>query len=188
MAEKQEIEVVLFGHETSKDLRIEYPELADDPDFQDLNPSEVRLVWLIGNRTSPLFKDHDKIEKAIKTVYPKYFQKPELQEMYEGNLPTRIEKAIISMEKYNPSLRLESSLIQRWAIDRLKFIISMKSETELKDMEMGEIKQYADIVKSIEKDLPAMVKRVEASSGIKTYERSSKKRVLVNINDGVTNF
>lgn len=61
MAQK-EVEIVLFGLESGDDLRIEYPELAQIDEFKNLKAKEVRLCWLLGNRTSPLYKLSDKRE------------------------------------------------------------------------------------------------------------------------------
>lgn len=55
MAEK-EVELVLFGLETENDLRLEYPELAEIDEFKGLKAKEVRLSWLLGNRTSPIYR------------------------------------------------------------------------------------------------------------------------------------
>jgi len=57
MAKKQEEEadLTIFGLTTDKDLRVEYPELDSIPEFKGMNKKEVKLCWMIGNRTSPIY-------------------------------------------------------------------------------------------------------------------------------------
>ena len=72
--EEKQVDVILFGLETEGDLRIEYPELADTDEFKSLKVKEVRLCWLLGNRTSPIYKlsKRDRLSKALELVYGQY--------------------------------------------------------------------------------------------------------------------
>lgn len=185
-----EIDVVLFGLNTGNDLRIEYPELADNINFKDLQPSEVRFCWLVGNRTSPLYEKEfsEKISLATETCYPKFFTKPHLKSLHEGILTTELQNGIDEMEKFNPSLRLGAALLQRYAFDELSYIVGMKSRKELLEMNGTELKQYTDIIKSVEKEIPSVLKRIEGMNGISTRNRATKKKILVSINDGITAY
>jgi len=185
-----EVDVVLFGLETSQDLRIEFPELAENEYFKVLKPSEVKFCWLVGNRTSPIFEkeDQEKFEIATKSCFPNYLKKEELKELYNGNIPDHIQLGIDAMKKFNPELRLRAKMLQHYIFDELNHIIGMKTRTQISLMDVDELKKHSDLLKSIEKDIPNMLKRIEDGNGIKTVERGTKKRVLVNINDGVTSY
>lgn len=186
----KEIDVVLFGAETSQDLRIDFPELAEHEDFKNLKVKEVKFCWLVGNRTSPLFEleDHDKIQQAVKICYPSYSKKEELQSIYDGDLPDELIAGIDAMKRFNPDVRLRSSLMQHYIFDELQFIITMKSREQIRLMDADDLKKHTDTLKSVEKEIPNIIKRIESSNGIKTFERGTKKRILVSINDGITSF
>jgi len=75
MAEK-EVEVIIFGLETDKDVKLEYPDLAELEEFKDLNSKQIRLCWLIGNRTSPIYRlsnKKERVQKALELTYGKDF-------------------------------------------------------------------------------------------------------------------
>jgi hypothetical protein len=64
----------------------------------------------------------------------------------------------------------------------------MKTRQQVLMMDNDELQKYSNLLKNIEKDIPNMLKRIEDGNGIKTVERGTKKRVLVNINDGITSY
>jgi hypothetical protein len=186
----KELDVVLFGIDTSQDLKIEFPELANHEVFKNLHPREVKFCWLVGNRTSPLFekKDHEKIETALKSCFPNYLKKQELKEYLNGNIPDHIQAGINTMKKFNVELRLRATLIQHYIFDELNYIIGMRSREDIMEMSSDELKKHSDLLKGIEEKIPEMVKRIEDGNGVKIYERNTKKRVLVSINDGITAY
>jgi hypothetical protein len=186
----QEVDVILFGLETSQDLRIDFPELADNEAFKNLKPKEVKFCWLVGNRTSPIFEkeDQEKFEIATKSCFPNYYKKEELKELYNGNIPDNIQVGIDAMKKFNPELRLRAKMLQHYIFDELNYIIGMKTRQQVLMMDNDELQKYSNLLKNIEKDIPNMLKRIEDGNGIKTVERGTKKRVLVNINDGITSY
>lgn len=186
----EEIDVKLFGLETSQDLRIDFPQLATNEHFKDLKPREVKFCWLVGNRTSPLFekKDVDKIKMAVKICYPNYLKKEELKDLFNGSLPDYLHNGIEAMKNFNPEIRLRTTLMQHYIFDELNYIVGMKTREDLSLMSNDELKKYSDLIRGIEKDLPDMIKRIEGANGISLYKKDTKKRILVNINDGITAY
>lgn len=183
--EEKEARVILFGMETDGDLRIEYPELAEMPEFQGLKVKEVRLSWLLGNRTSPIYRlsKKDRIFKALEIVYGKYYDRnKELQGIINGDVPENIKNGIRKMELYNPEYRLKAKLMSQYMFEILNDMILLDTTT-LATMDIDEKKKYTDLVVKIHSELPDMVKRLETSYGVKTIERKSKKQVMVGIND-----
>ncbi|MEY3126838.1 MAG: hypothetical protein RL273_1000, partial [Bacteroidota bacterium] len=109
MSQVKEVQVVLFGIETEGDLRIEYPELAEIEEFKDLKVKEVRLCWLIGNRTSPIYSvsnQKDRLKKALEIVYGKsYESRADAISLLSGNIPDNLKTGIRKMESFNPEYR-----------------------------------------------------------------------------------
>jgi len=185
MAQK-EVEIVLFGLESGDDLRIEYPELAQIDEFKNLKAKEVRLCWLLGNRTSPLYKLSDKRERlsrALEIVYGKtYAQQKPLRALIDGDIPVEIREAIKKMEEFNPEYRLRAKLLSEYMFETLNEMV-MIGASELATMEVDEKKKYTDLIVKIHSELPDMVNRLEQSYGVRTVERKTNKKVMVNIND-----
>lgn len=184
MSEK-EVEVKLFGIETQADLRIEYPELSATEEFANLKAKEVRLCWLLGNRTSPIYKlsKSDRLLKALEIVYGSHYEKnADAKLILEGDMPDHIKIGIRKMESYNPEYRLKAKLMSQYMFEVLNSMIVL-SENEIRSMDIDEKKKYTDLVVKIHSELPDMVKRLETSYGVKTVERNTKKQVMVSIND-----
>lgn len=183
--EELEVEVTLFGMETQGDLRVEYPELADTAEFSGMKAKEVRLCWLLGNRTSPIYKlsKRDRVIKALEIVYGTYYEKnSDAKVILEGNMPDHIILGIKKMETYNPEYRLKAKLLSQYMFEVLNNMVVL-SQVELAGMDIDEKKKYTDLVVKVHEQLPDMVKRLENSYGVKTIERKSKKEVMVSIND-----
>jgi hypothetical protein len=183
--EEKEARVILFGMETEGDLRIEYPELSEMPEFKTLKAKEVRLSWLLGNRTSPIYKlsKKERLVKALELVYgSRYAENKDVKLILEGNMPAELRTAIDKMETFNPEYRLRAKLMSEYVFNKLNDLIVLTSAQEA-SMDIDEKKKYTDLVIKISSELPDMVERLETSYGVKTVERKTKKKVLVNIND-----
>jgi hypothetical protein len=183
--EEKEARVILFGMETEGDLRIEYPELSEMPEFKALKVKEVRLSWLLGNRTSPIYKlsKKERLVKALELVYgSRYAEHKDVKLILEGNMPAELRTAIDKMETFNPEYRLRAKLMSEYVFNKLNDLIVLTSAQEA-SMDIDEKKKYTDLVIKISSELPDMVERLETSYGVKTVERKTKKKVLVNIND-----
>jgi len=183
--EEKEVEVKLFGIETQGDLRLEYPELASTEEFANLKAKEVRLCWLLGNRTSPIYKlsKSERLLKALEIVYGSHYEKnADARIILEGDMPDHIKIGIRKMETYNPEYRLKAKLMSQYMFEVLNSMIVL-SASEIASMDIDEKKKYTDLVVKVHSELPDMVKRLETSYGVKTVDRKTKKQVMVSIND-----
>lgn len=181
----KQVEVVLFGIQSDKDLRIEYPELAEDDVFSKMKVKEVRLCWLLGNRTSPIYKlsKKDRLAKGLQLVYGQHYQSnKDAAEMLAGNVPDHIKEGIARMELFNPEYRLRAKLLSQYMFDVLNDMIVLDATT-IASMDIDEKKKYTDLVVKVHEQLPDMVKRLENSYGVRTIEKNTKKQVMVTIND-----
>lgn len=184
MAER-EADLIIFGMESDGDLRLEYPELAEIDEFKNLKAKEVRLCWLLGNRTSPIYSlsKGQRLVKALELTYGKdYAIRKDLGDIINGNMPDEIVAGIKRMESFNPEYRLRAKLMSQYMFEILNDMIVLDSVT-LAAMDIDEKKKYTDLVVKIYGELPQMVKTLESSYGAKVVERKTKKQVLVKIND-----
>jgi hypothetical protein len=86
------------------------------------------------------------------------------------------------METFNPEYRIRAKLMSEYVFNKLNDLIVLTTAQE-ESMDIDEKKKYTDLVIKISSELPEMVERLETSYGVKTVERKTKKKVLVNIND-----
>lgn len=189
--ERKEVEVLLFNVENKGDLKREYPELADVEEFKDLNPSEVRFCWLVGNRTSPVFKMErgERIRKAMTIVWGANYKTSPKQKVRdiasaksEEEIPEDILKGILKMNTFNPGYRLKAKLMAEYIFETLNELIVVDQVT-MHSMDVDEKKKYADFVIKVSSELQGMIDRLENSYGVKTVDRKTKSKVLVSIND-----
>lgn len=183
--ETEEADLVIFGLSTDRDLRIEYPELAEINEFKKLNKKEVKFCWLVGNRTSPIYNlepRSSKIKRALSLTYGNLWnKKEELVAISNGEIPTHIQLAIERMLVFNPEYRLRARLMTQYMFDTLNEIVVL--DTPISDMDIEERKKYADLLVKVHGDLPKLVQTLETSFGAKVISRKTKTEVLVNIND-----
>lgn len=189
--ERKEVEVLLFNVENAGDLKREYKELAEIEEFKDLNPSEVRFCWLVGNRTSPIFKMErvERMRKAMTIVWgsnyktsPKQKVKDLANATGEDDIPQDILKGIFKMNTFNPGYRLKAKLMAEYIFETLNELIVLDPAT-MRSMDIDERKKYSDFVIKVSSELQGMIDRLENSYGVKTVDRKTKSKVLVGIND-----
>lgn len=191
-SESVDAKLIIFEPNGDRDMMIEYPELLKISEFVALkNKHEVRLCWLIGNRTSPLFKlDRiDKIRQAMETVYggmERIDRDPELKAMYAfendtQSIPTRIFSGIERMTWFDPDNRLKAKFLSQYMFDTLNELV-MIDRSKIGAMEMDDKKKYADLMIKVNSELPVMVRSLESDYGVKIINKKTNKEVLVNIN------
>lgn len=186
---KEEVQVILFGVEDKGDLAREYQELSKIEEFKDLNPSEVRFCWLVGNRTSPIFKlkRGERIKTALRTVWGEHYaSNPKIKELAkatgENDIPDDVLKGIYKMNTFNPGYRLKAKLMGEYIFEKLNELIVL-DPSSMSMMDTDEKKKYADFVIKVSSELQGMVDRLENAYGIKTINKNTKKEVRININD-----
>lgn len=187
MAKKQEEEadLTIFGLTTDKDLRVEYPELDSIPEFKGMNKKEVKLCWMIGNRTSPIYNMtplSTKLKRALTLVYgPTWERKEDLLRIADADFPANIQIGIERMAAFNPEYRLRARLLSQYMFDTLNEVVVM--DTPVKDMDIEERKKYTDLLVKVHEALPKLVSTLETSFGAKVVSRKTKTEVKVSIND-----
>ncbi len=170
----------LLYEPTKNDMKIDYPELSGYSEFENLSEREIRLCWLMGNRTSPIasYSKKKRIKVAIEQSYSRAGQnRADVKAMLQGNLPEKILMGIQRMASFRPSVRFRAKMLQEQIFDNLEELIQV-SEAEKKAMDTDEKKKYADFVIKVSGDLEGMVGRMEAGFGMKA-KRTDKDKVEI---------
>ena len=187
MSKEKEKELVLSLFEpTERDMKLDYPELADIEEFKDLTPRDVKFCWYVGNRTSPLatLKPAIRVSQAYKTSYEGYNRDKEVQaQLKKGEIPNNFKDAITRMSKFVPTVRLRAKLDTEYIFEAMQSLIFVSPE-DRSEMTGEDKKDYQMLLSKISKDLPALIEKIEYGYGIKVvYKENRKAEIKVNISD-----
>ncbi len=178
-------DTVLF-EPTGRDMTFEFPELKEYSEFMDLSARELKLVWFIGNRTSPYAKIDDKkkrLELSVKTVYPETsLSRKEVKDMMEGIIPTHLVKAIQKMALFSPSHRLRAKLASEYIFEELLNMLYVDDIEKAKWIVDPDLKKkHADLVIKINGELPGIIKTIESGYGVsdRKLKNENKGKVLI---------
>lgn len=170
-------EALLF-EPTARDLKLDYPELAEVEEFKVLSQRELKFVWYVGNRTSPIAGKgkKERLKAASVMAWGDYHaKKQKVQDIAKGKLEPKMVAAIEKMSSYNPSVRLKAKFMQEYIFDKMQNIIIVSSE-ELEEMDADERKKYTDLALKVSSDLTSLVDRMERGYGVKVKETSDAKK------------
>lgn len=171
---------VLMFEPSNRDMKIDYPELAEIDEFKDLSSRQLKFVWYVANRTSPLagIKGIKRLKVAASTAWGNYHtKKQEAKEYAEGKYPDEIKAAIDVMASFIPSVRLKAKFMQEYIFDKMQSII-MVSETDMNDMDADEKKKYTDLALKVSSELNSVVDRLENGYGVKVKKTNQKENEI----------
>lgn len=171
----------LMFEPSSRDMKLDYPELADIEEFENLSARELKFVWYVGNRTSPLagMKAKQRVKAAAATAWGDYHANREsVKELSEGKLPDKIKKAIDKMSSFSPSVRLKAKFMQEYIFDKMQNIIIISPE-DMDDMDADERKKYTDLALKVSSELPNLVSRLESGNSVKVKEQKTDGKAEV---------
>jgi hypothetical protein len=179
------IDITLF-EPTGRDMKLDYPELGNITEFHDLSFREMRLCWMIGNRTSPIanYSTMKRVRAACEQVYKKQSRNKEwvVDMMENGTIPEKLKKGISRMASFRPSVRLRAKLMDEYMFDQLNGLIHV-SEEDKRAMDTDEKKKYADLLIKVSSELPSLVTRMESGYGINVSDENEDVDVKANITD-----
>jgi hypothetical protein len=185
MSKDKEIIISLF-EPTERDMKLDYPELAQIEEFEELTARDLKFVWYVGNRTSPLatLKSGIRVKESYKLVYEGYNREKDLQaQLRKGEIPVKFKDAIARMSKFVPSVRLRAKLDTEYIFEAMQGLIFV-SPSERANMEGEDKKDYQALLSKISKDLPDLVSKIENGYGTKiVYKDNRKAEIKVNIKD-----
>jgi len=169
-------EVTLFKP-GNRNIKIEYPELSDIPEFEGLNTMELKFVWYFANRTSPHYNDTNitrKISKALKDSYGNSIDDDLRAKYLSESFPHKIKTAIKRMEEFNPSHRLKAKLSLERIFENLQKLVNI-GEEDLIEMELNNKKDYVALAIKISESMPGIVRQLEEGFGVE-YTKTSKAK------------
>lgn len=185
MDNEKELIISLF-EPTDRDMKLDYPELASVEEFKELSARDLKFVWFVGNRTSPLatLKTKLRVKTAYETVYEGYKRDKGLQsQLKEGIIPGKFKDAITRMSQFIPTVRLKAKLETEYIFDAMQNLIFV-SAAERTAMAGEDKKDYQALLSKISKDLPDLVSKIENGYGIKVVHKDNRKaEVMINIKD-----
>jgi hypothetical protein len=166
--------ISLFVPKNDKDLRRQYPELSEVPEFKALSSSEMMFVWWYANITSPLnATEIDDKEKAIQ-AYEKSFKKTTDKVAYENlNFPERVRVAIERMIRFSPGARTRAKSIVEEMMKNFEDMVKVDmNEFKVADKE-GNISidwtgrnSYVNSCAKISDTLPRLISQMEEGFGV----------------------
>lgn len=152
---------------SDKDMRIEYPELNDIPEFEGLSGTELKFVWYWSNRTSPYCGMKNikfKTTKCISASFGDGAKKEQYSRYMANSFPEKIRIAMDRMERFSPSTRLRAKLTIEKIFENLEKITEI---TEEDFMDLQSRKEYANLAVTVTKNMGDMVKQMENAFGVK---------------------
>lgn len=162
----------------SNDLRLDYPELAEVPEFKDMSPSDLKFVWYVSNRTSPII-NLDKSERWREAAILAYGKnavssRNDVKDIIEGKMPDHIKDAINVMVKYNPIFRLRARFIAEYSFDQIQQLLFV-SQDHMAMMDGDMKKKYTDFVFNANKELPKLIEQLERGYGVSIKNKKKEE-------------
>ena len=177
-------DIVLF-EPSDRSMLIDYPELANYPEFTNISARDLKFVWYVANRTSPLIKKAktERVKRACDLAYDKKAiqNNPRIKDIYTKQIiPENIVDAIKVMASFNPDFRMRAKLLNEYSFDMLQSLIYTQSPiTDIEDK-----KKQAELLIKVTSALESMVFNMESSFGVKVKrEKAKEHEILANVND-----
>jgi|32_taG_2_1085360.scaffolds.fasta_scaffold21246_4 hypothetical protein len=182
-----EKDITLFEPST-RDMLIDYPELKDYEAFTKISKADLKFVWYVSNRTSPIIRVSKlkRIKQACELAYGKkrISNNERVGKMYnDHDLPDEIVEAIDAMSSFNPSFRMRAKLLNEHNFEVLQSL-SYISDEEMVAMDLDEKNKLAKLVVMTSSALPKMIEAAESGYGIRVKKEVKEKFELkANISD-----
>lgn len=168
---------------THREMKLDYPELVEYPEFENLKDKQLKFVWYVANRTSPIigYKPEKRIAKAIELVY-KDKDMPFHEQWRKGEFPDDIKTAVDRMAHIKPDVRLEAKFTIMRIFDQHQKM-TVLGEKELDGMDADEKKKYTELSIKIASEMSNMVQLMEKGFGVKTKKKEKRKVVEASLSD-----
>lgn len=119
----------IFIPKNTKDLRVQYPELLEYPEFKNhiIKMHDVLFVWWYACACSPgseIEDDQLRMEYAASKAYPIEHQRNAKLMEFSSKFPDNIKAAVKRMESYNTEARIEAYLQTKSVRDNCKEMLA----------------------------------------------------------------
>lgn len=161
----------LFAPTSNRDLRKQYPELKDVPEFTNLTPKEMRFVYYYCAYYKDGVKNNrERIVKAVKKSLAEVLSEKEKVEYHNGNFPNNVRLAIARWDKFDLSVRLKAKVTVDKIFDNIQNMIDVDMDKDFLDKDgktdFNKKKQYVDTSITIAESFPKLIKMQEEGFGI----------------------
>lgn len=166
-------------------MKTDYPELADIPEFMELNNKEMLLVWYFSNETSPFANvrsSRDRMSASIDKAYGRSVSQDLKNALLTGQYEEKFRSAFERMAKFSANTRSRANKAVTSIFDNFCMIVSLTPE-EVKEMNEEEQAAYVNTASKVASGMPDLVRQVENGYGIK--DRSGEDGYGGNIMDGI---
>lgn len=173
-----EQDIVLF-EPSKRDMFIDYPELKEYEAFRKISKSDMKFVWYVSNRTSPIIREpkRKRIKMACELAYDarKLNVNERVKKMHdEGLLPEEIIEAIEVMASFNPSFRMRAKLLTEHNFNMIQSLVYIP-EVERAAMDLEDKKKYADLILKTTAAVDNMIGNMESGYGVKLKKAAKEK-------------
>lgn len=153
---------LIFAPKNPKDLRNQYPELLEYPEFRPevIKQYDILFVWWFRCAASPYYdmQDSEKLKLCVERSYPTDQQKENKFREFSAGIPDNIKSACKRMESFNLSARVENYLYTKRVRENCKELLAKKVEDMDPDEQESWSKRAAAIWKLFEETTKTLEK------------------------------
>jgi hypothetical protein len=176
---------MIFLEPSNRDLRIEYPELADIEEFKTLSQRELLFVYYYSCKASSFVHTKEKgkrVDEAINKTWGSSMPIPEYRDYTSFKFPERVQMAIERMRLFQPEVRKRAKEMVDTIFDNYEKIVT-NANNELLLASPEAAKSYVDVTLKIVDALQELIKKKEEGFGFKQQRKGKDNRVVANIMD-----
>lgn len=166
---------------STKDYRIEYPELNEIDEFQELSDSELKFCWWYACKSSPILdrESSDRCIIAAEKAFPKNNRIGDTyKRLRDGNFDPIISAALKRMSSFDEEKRNKAAKMIKQILNNYETLIEVEKE-QLEIMEFSEKKAYVEMTKNITDVLPRIIEQTERNFGV---SQKAKKNINTDMN------
>lgn len=160
----------------TSDLKVDYPELADIPEFRRLTTKKLKFAYYYGCRGSEHYGviDHaKKVERCLRDSGLRDIPRDELLRYMDKQWEDDMVSAIRRFEKFRPSVRFQAKMLYEKMLEMTKTVLE-KSMSDLDAVDAGGRKDIMDIINKANNQIPELVKQLEDGWGITDGKKKGK--------------
>ncbi len=174
-------DIILF-EPSERSMILDYPELKNYPELIKLSHRDLKFVWYVSNRTSPIIKEPKlrRIKKACELAYDSKTLKhnKKVKDIYEEcKFTSDIVDAIAIMSSFNPDFRMRAKLLNEYNFDMLQSLVYIGDEIRAA-MDIEERKKFADLLIKTSQALHSIVTNMESGYGVKIKKEKEEEFTL----------
>lgn len=182
MAEKTNVitsnDIILF-EPSDRSMFIDYPEFKEYEAFTKITTRDLKFVWYVSNRTSPIIREpkEKRIKKACELAYDRKVlsTNERIKSMYtEFKIPSDIVDAISVMASFNPDFRMRAKMLNEYNFDKLQSLVYL-DEKIMQSLDLDDRKKYAELLIKTSAALGDMIVNLESGFGVKVKKEKQEE-------------